>query len=326
MCVTFCPAVLAQATARPSSAFPGTAPAPTNTATAPVPPSNGGAGTTAPSPPNTGAAPSAAPSGGASSTAVPPSNAGTAPAAPAPSAAPPWPPAQGPVYGPPTYAPPYGAPPYAYGPYGPPPGWGPPGPDPHAHRHDGFYFRIGLGIAYGQAKTSGTIAGTDLTAHYSGVGPAYELLFGGTVASGFVIGGGFVGQDIESPNTTIESNDPNVPSTLNVSGALGVLSIGPFIDWFPDDTGGAHVGAMFGLGGVGLKDRSGNADIGVGGSVWTGYDFWIADQWSLGGELRAVFAHGTREVQAATGLGVPSTAQFEDSAASFELVVTALLH
>jgi hypothetical protein len=198
----------------------------------------------------------------------------------------------------------------------------------HARRHDGFYFRMGIGTGYGRAKTSGSIAGTSLTAHYEGAGPAFEFLFGGTPAKGFVVGGGLVGQDIWDPETTIDSNDPSVPSSLDVNGALGVLALGPFIDWFPDDTGGAHVGAMVGIGGIGLKDRSGNPDFGLGGSLWAGYDFWVADQWSLGGELRAVVARGTRDVDArspGSSLSFASS-QFEDSAASFELLFTALLH
>lgn len=311
-CFSFCSTALAQT----SGGVPGFAPPPAGSSPTTAAPSNT---TGVQVPPPGYSAPPPAPS---NTTGVPVAPSGYP--APPPSAAPAAPP--GPPYGAPAYGP-YGQPPYGYGAYGPsPPGWGPPAQDPHAHRHDGFYFRFGIGAGYGRAKTTGTLGSTDLTAHYSGAGPAYELLFGGTVARGFVVGGGFLGQDISDPSTTIESNDPSVPSTLNVSGALGVLALGPFIDWFPDDTGGAHVGAMVGLGGVGLKDRSGNADVGIGGSLWTGYDFWIANQWSLGGELRAVFAQGTREVDAPSTGFFGNTARFDDSAASFELVFTALLH
>jgi hypothetical protein len=185
---------------------------------------------------------------------------------------------------------------------------------------------MGIGTGYGLAKTSGSFAGSSLTAHYEGVGPALELLFGGTPARGLVVGGGFVGQDIWDPETTIDSNNPNVPQSLNFEGALGVLALGPFMDWFPDEKGGAHVGGMIGFGGIGLRDRSGNPDIGLGGSLWTGYDFWIADQWSLGAELRGVFARGTRDVATpSSGFGFAPT-RFEDTASSFELLFTALLH
>lgn len=192
--------------------------------------------------------------------------------------------------------------------------------DPHARRHDGFYLRMGLGTGYGQAKTTGSISGTNLTAHYAGAGPAFELLIGGTPASGFVIGGGFIGQDIWDPETTIDSNHPSVPASLELHGALGVGALGPFIDWFPDDTGGAHVGAMFGLGIIGLRD-----DRSFGGSIWAGYDFWVANQWSLGAEIRAAAASGKRDVDLATSAGFGS-AHFEDTASSIELLFTALLH
>jgi len=316
----------AQSPGAARGAFPDTpAPsaAPSESPGQAVPAPRGPAPVPAPSPaPESppGAAPARAP-GAPEGFAPPPSSVAPSPppygAAPYGAAPSPYPYGNGPPAYPPVY-------PYGYGP--PPPGWGAPARDPHARRHDGFYFRFGSGPAYGRAKTSGSLGGTTLTAHYAGAGPVYELLFGGTVARGFVVGGGFLGQDIWDPDTTIESNDPNVPSTLQLNGALGVLNIGPFIDWFPDDTGGAHVGGMIGIGGIGLKDRSGNADIGLGGSVWAGYDFWIANQWSLGGELRALFAQGTRDVEAPTGLLGTTTSKFDDSAASFELVFTVLLH
>jgi hypothetical protein len=180
---------------------------------------------------------------------------------------------------------------------------------------------MGIGTGYGQAKTTGSVLGTDVTAHYSGIGPAFELLIGGTPGAGFVVGGGFIGQDIWDPAITIDSNDPTIPSNLNVNGALGVGAIGPFIDWFPDDTGGAHVGAMLGIGIIGLEnDRS------FGGSAWTGYDFWIANQWSFGVEGRAAFASGKRDIDMLLTSSGFSTVHFEDSASSFELLFTALLH
>lgn len=192
--------------------------------------------------------------------------------------------------------------------------------DVTVHRHDGLYLRMGIGLGYGHATTTGTIQGTDVKGTYEGLGPAYELLIGGTPFAGFVIGGGFVGQDVVSPTVTIESNDPSVPSSLDLSGALGVGALGPFVDWFPDPTGGAHVGAMIGFGLTGLK-----GDSGIGGSLWTGYDFWVGSQWSLGAELRAAVASGHRNVDLGLGL-FDESPRFEDRAQTYELLFTALLH
>jgi hypothetical protein len=185
--------------------------------------------------------------------------------------------------------------------------------NPHARRHDGFYLRLGSGIGYGRAATKGSVEGFDIEATYRGAGPVYELLIGGTPARGFVVGGGFVGQDISSPSVKVKVNaDVFATGEFTDSGALGVGALGPFIDWFPDDHGGFHVGALAGIGIIGLQgDRS------FGGSLWTGYDFWIANQWSLGLEGRAVFATGSRTLD---------SVKMDDTAASYELLFTALYH
>jgi hypothetical protein len=189
--------------------------------------------------------------------------------------------------------------------------------DPTARRHDGFYLRFGLGIGYGRVATSGNIAGIDVNARYTGPGPAYELLLGGTVGHAFVIGGGFVGQDISKPRIKI---DPPIDgnSSLQGTGALGVGAIGPFVDWFPSETEGLHFGAMIGFAIIGLRDDHGNPDGGFAGSLWGGYDFWIASQWSLGAELRAALASGTRDFDDGSHL--------HDMASTYELLFTALYH
>jgi hypothetical protein len=174
---------------------------------------------------------------------------------------------------------------------------------------------MGLGIGYGRATSSGTIDVDSVDATYTGLGPAYELLIGGTVGRGFVIGGGFAGQDISNPDLSLQSStDPTLSSRLTLNGALGIGVLGPFLDWYPDDTGGFHVGIMAGFGIIGLKD-----DKSVGGSVWTGYDFWVGKEWSLGAELRAAAASGSRDIP-------DGNAHLDDGAATYELVFDALYH
>jgi hypothetical protein len=272
-----------------------------------------------------------------------------APPEPAPTPPPP-PPGYGPPpghgqpppgYGPPPpgYGPPppgYGPPPPGYGPpppgYGPPPpgyGYGPPPPypappppppreDPSARRHDGFYLRMGLGLAYGQVVSSGVLLGSDLELKFAGFGPAYELLIGGTLGSGFVLGGGFVGQDISDPDVTLETaNGTQVDRSVASGDALGVGVIGPFFDWFFDERGGAHVGAMVGIGIIGLEGDNDEGSSGFGGSLWGGYDFWVSDQWSLGVEGRLLFVRGSHDL-----LGE----EFDETASGFQVLFTALFH
>lgn len=179
---------------------------------------------------------------------------------------------------------------------------------------------MGIGLGYGQAKSKGTITGVgDIETTFKGLGPAYELLIGGTVGPAIVIGGGFVGQDISDPQVRMTPDVLGLSGNVNSNGALGIVVVGPFIDWFPDVNGGAHFGGMIGIGGIGLKNDRNDVDTGLGGSLWGGYDFWIADQWSLGAEARAAFASADRHFS-------DTNLDLRDSASTFELLFTALYH
>ena len=256
----------------------------------------------------------------------------------APPAPPPGGPGQPPAYGqpppgygqpqpgygqpPPGYGQPppgYGQPPPGYG-YGPPPpgyGYGPPPVDHTIRHHDGFYLRMGIGFGSGTVKSKGTlVTGQTLDVKYTGTGASYELMLGGTIAKGFVLGGGFVGQDISDPKVTIGGGTA-LNGSYVASGSLGVVVLGPMFDWFFDPHGGGHVGAMIGAGAIGLSDENGKSSSGTGASLWGGYDFWVGQQWSLGPELRFVHVSAKRDV-----LGT----RIEDTANSVELLFTALYH
>jgi hypothetical protein len=191
---------------------------------------------------------------------------------------------------------------------------------------------MGLGAGYGHATSSGTLDGDAVTYTYNGGGSAYEILIGGTVGHAWVIGGGFVGQDVWDPKIHVTSTNAVLGSyDLSSNKWLGIGAIGPFVDWFPNETGGFHAGAMIGLGIIGL-----DGDTSFGGSLWAGYDFWIAKQWSLGAELRAAGAKGSRDTPGGSpqiltgGTGSLSVSnentRFDDSAETIELLFTALLH
>ena len=224
-----------------------------------------------------------------------------------------YPPGQQPPPPPPGwYPPPYGYPYQQPPPPAPPP---PPPPDTSGHRHDGFYLRMGIGIAYGNVVSESQTS-VDFEVTYSGAGPAYELLIGGTLGSGFVLGGGLLGQDISEPDVEISSGSVSASTTAEDE-ALGVILLGPFVDWFIDETGGAHFGAMLGVGGIGLSDDSSDTSSGWGASVWGGYDFFISAQWSLGVEGRVLYVQTERDFFGNS---------FQDTATGYQLLFTALLH
>jgi hypothetical protein len=182
---------------------------------------------------------------------------------------------------------------------------------------------MGTGLAYGWIKGSGTILltsndpGSDATVTYKGWGPAYQLLIGGTVARGFVLGGGVVGQRMLDPKVTMKYSPLRVRSDATFEdvgeGATSIGLIGPFFDWFPREGGGLHFGTMVGFALLGLEE----GHSGVAGSLWGGYDFWISSQWSLG--IEACFAalrsqHSLRNF----------SGTLDDSAINAALLLTAL--
>jgi hypothetical protein len=65
--------------------------------------------------------------------------------------------------------------------------------------------------------------------------------------------------------------------------------LGPFIDGFPNVNKGWHFGGLIGLAGVQVEDSTLDGvseTTGFGGAVFLGYDFWVADEWSVGPSLR----------------------------------------
>lgn len=174
---------------------------------------------------------------------------------------------------------------------------------------------MGVGISQGHVTTK-TEDPPSFEATFDGWGPAYELLIGGTVGSGIVIGGGFVAQDISDPDVSIEP-DVGFSGTVDTSGALGILVLGPFVDWFFDEKEGFHAGVVLGLGSIGLRDENDDASSGLGGSLFVGYDFWVGKQWSLGVEGGALYVASEREF---------GDSKFEDRARGFQLLFTGLYH
>jgi hypothetical protein len=151
---------------------------------------------------------------------------------------------------------------------------------PDAYRHDGLYFRISNGFGY--AAFSGSGPSGDASIHQFSPGSGALLAIGGTPTEGLVVAGAL--RAVMARGRFHGGPQPEHNATAN-NAQLGVL-----VDWFPQPTGGWHVGALAGLGVIAvvdsdIKDSNG---LGFGGSLFGGYDFWIGAQWSLG--LQAVFS------------------------------------
>jgi hypothetical protein len=180
--------------------------------------------------------------------------------------------------------------------------------------HDGFYLRLSTGFGYQGVSSS---AG-DSNVSTNGAGFALDIMIGGTPATGVVVGGGSLFQTAVSPG---QSTTGPVTDGLAAQGpgGVGLWLIGPFIDVFPNPTGGFHLGAELGLAAVGLKGNESTYSGGGGGSVWVGYMGWMSSQWSLGGLVRGTAVGTKRKV------GTPEV-DVSDGTWGFVLEFSALYH
>jgi hypothetical protein len=83
---------------------------------------------------------------------------------------------------------------------------------------------------------------------------------------------------------------------------------------------------MIGVAAIGLSDGGDEDDnessTGWGGSLWGGYDFWVANQWSLGAEGRIAYLSTHRDFGGSSTVN----AEADDRGLTFEVLFTALYH
>ncbi len=157
--------------------------------------------------------------------------------------------------------------------------------DAGVREHDGFYLRLGAGVGYAFGKAKPEDGPSAAEADVSGIGIPTELAAGGTIAPGLVLGGGSYGLVLPAPKY---KND-----LAEVTGGQTVASaVGPFIDYYIDPKGGAHVEAalLFGYISNAAKDaQPSGAGFGFGAMLGGGYEFFVSDQWSIGALARVTY-------------------------------------
>lgn len=193
-----------------------------------------------------------------------------------------------------------------------------------ARVHDGFYLRLALGGAYLISthefeRTSYYYPVTTTISHrIDGLAQLGALMLGGTVAEGWVIGGGLWNANVFAPQV---STDPipdyqgsQRPAPYGQPGSsepveTGLLSIsllGPFVAWYPNPRAGWHAALAVGYAHASCE---GGASLGVvepwrangfGAMGAVGHDFWVSDQWSIGAQLGATFMRGASDTASGT--------------------------
>lgn len=148
--------------------------------------------------------------------------------------------------------------------------------------HDGFYLHLEGGIGYLSTSTDTTPEGT-----YSGLSLDSALLLGGTVGP-VVIGGGFTYDTVPLPSYEVDGQEWSADNVTQY-----MIGIGPFVDIYPDPKSGLHFLGFVGWGGLetSVEGNVGGSDpTGLVAIVGGGYDFWLADEWSVGPLARLTYA------------------------------------
>lgn len=169
------------------------------------------------------------------------------------------------------------------GPIGPP-------PDVGARVHDGFYLRFASGFSVlDEWLQSGEVDGNSIEARNRGITTLSDFAIGGTVAPGLVVGGGIYSLDLIASTLRVKQSSVG-PIPAEVDPGLRALSLfAPFVDWYPSVRGGFHVQGAIGFATLvprvfGHPATSESKYSALGGALvlGTGYEWWIADEWSIG--------------------------------------------
>ncbi len=197
--------------------------------------------------------------------------------APAPTPAPPATPAAPATLAPSAAPAPYAAPgPYAApAPYAPVPvaDMGAPG----VNEHDGFYLRLALGGGY--TSMSASYQGSDGT--ISGGAMALGVAIGGAVSRNLIIYGEFSLSTIGSPEME-SGGESTTRDDLDVS----VAGFGPGMAYYVEPLNLYFSGTLL-FERLSMKydddsDSEANSDMGVGGTLAVGKEWWVSDNWGLG--------------------------------------------
>ncbi|HEU5077177.1 MAG TPA: outer membrane beta-barrel protein [Polyangiaceae bacterium] len=152
-----------------------------------------------------------------------------------------------------------------------------------AMTHDGFYMSLEAGVGYLSATIDDPIAEVTMSSTTFSSG----LLLGGTVGP-VVIGGGFTYDYGFSPSAEQAGSEQEIEDLK-----LYLIGIGAFADYYVDPAGGLHFIGFLGWGGLESSrdgDAGGSDPTGLLVTLGGGYDFWVADEWSIGPLARFTYA------------------------------------
>jgi hypothetical protein len=155
----------------------------------------------------------------------------------------------------------------------PAPGYGPTygAADPTAHRHDGFYLRLFLGLGY----TSMSVDEADVDV--SGAGGAFGLALGYAVSDNFIIYGEVFDDIAVNPEV-------NGGQNLGDDVAAGVVALGIGAAYYfqPHNI---YLSGTLAMGQVTIQvdgEEVAESDFGPGLSLMVGKEWWVSPNWGVG--------------------------------------------
>ena len=161
--------------------------------------------------------------------------------------------------------------------------------------HDGFYLRAAAGFAVYDERLSTTTAGADIKGRTRGISSLSELALGGTLAPGWVMGGGLYTADLATASYHTVTGPP--PAELDPELRTFAL-LGPFLDRYFDPRAGLHFQVALGFAwlsprafGDEATEQSEYLALGGGVMLGIGQEFWLSDSWSLGVLARTTVAY-----------------------------------
>jgi len=152
---------------------------------------------------------------------------------------------------------------------------------PEEHLHEGFLLRMGLGFGYFHDSMTITSSNIGGDASISAGDLGAEISIGGSLGTGFVLGGALLFETAISPAIHYADGSPPDKARANA------FVLGPFLDYYTRPSGGLHFGGTIGYATMTVGDRASSRNAaqpkGFGIVPEVGYEWWVASEWGIGG-------------------------------------------
>jgi hypothetical protein len=161
--------------------------------------------------------------------------------------------------------------------------------------HDGFFLRIGSNVGPLIMTHQHTTQAPERTleTEYGGLTFGQDFMFGGTLGDGLVIGGGLMAAMTWPATATAEYKTSG--KLTSPTGPVLFTGLAAFANYYFDPKGGFHLQALLGLSMVHQPQISNSSPWGPMIGVGVGFDFFVADEWSVGPFARVLYAPSSDE-------------------------------